>query len=185
MSEQDTGVASQASSSHLLSSPTFLHRELPLGHGSSSTNQPNNPTSPRSTPPLSRLNPRQAPQNRRVDPDPTAGHPSFHYRAHCCAGAAQVNTPTRDQPQTSLEGTSISYGARVLVANTAPARHLHVDAERPPVPDNTSKRYANWIGPLVTRSTQGCRRLLPFGFSDLRKQDPGSPALCSARFETC
>lgn len=175
MSEQDTGVASQASSSHLLSSPTFLHRELPLGHGSYSTNQPNNPTSPRSTPSLPRLNPRQAPQNRRVDPDPTAGHPSFHYRAHCCAGAAQVNTPTRDQPQTSLEGTSISYGARVLVANTAPARHLHLDAERPPVPDNTSKRYCklDWsIGNSIDPGLSSAAALWIFGFTQTGSWEP-------------
>lgn len=187
MSEQDTALEHKRRhlisvlSSQILSIPRFTpaHR---LGHGSSFTNQPNNPTS---TPSLSRLNPRQAPQNRRVDPDPTTGHPQVSLSgALLCGCGASKHT---DQPQTSLEGTFPTSTACVVGRQHQPTRQLHVDAERPPPsPTIRPKENAHWIGPLVTRSTQGCRRrLLPFGFSDLRKQDSGSPALCSARFETC
>lgn len=66
------------------------------------------------TPSVSRLNPRQAPQKRRVDPDPTTGHPqvSLSGALLCGCGASKHTDQSR--------GTSISYqyGARRGSPNT-------------------------------------------------------------------
>lgn len=156
--------ASHLLTSQILSIPRFASLEP-------------SPTSPPQLPRLLKASPTQsaaAPQNRRVDPDPTTGHPqsSLSGALLCGCGARKHDgRVSREHPLRCARRRS-----------PTPPRQLHVDAERPQhltkrpatirafVPDNKLKDTANWIGPLVTRSTQGCR--LPFGFTQTGSWGP-------------